>query len=131
MVLLLGFGIGIFILAGLGARNKSGMFLRERTAILTIQTIHEIEVRNQARYGHYACSLSELTSTGRIGEDLASRFARGYKFSVTCNAGHYAVSAVPEAYGTSGSRTFYSGQSMVIRQNYGPEPATASSQALQ
>jgi hypothetical protein len=31
------------------------------------------------------------------------------------------------AFGTSGSRTFYSDQSMVIRQNFGQEPATAAS----
>ncbi len=30
-------------------------------------------------------------------------------------------------FGNSGSRTFYSDQSMVIRQNYGQEPATANS----
>ena len=32
--------------------------------------------------------------------------------------------------GTSGSRTFFSDQSMVIRENYGPEPATVNSKEL-
>jgi len=34
------------------------------------------------------------------------------------------------AYGSSGSRSFYSDQSMVVRENYGPEPATAQSKEL-
>jgi hypothetical protein len=34
---------------------------------------------------------------------------------------------VPVAFGVSGSRTFYSDQSMVVRQNFGQEPATANS----
>ena len=31
------------------------------------------------------------------------------------------------AFGNSGSRTFYSDQTMVMKQNYGQEPATANS----
>jgi len=37
------------------------------------------------------------------------------------------VNANPSNYPTSGSRAFFSDQSMVIRENYGPEPATANS----
>jgi type IV pilus assembly protein PilA len=31
---------------------------------------------------------------------------------------------------STGSRTFYADQSLVIRQNYGPEPATANSRQV-
>jgi hypothetical protein len=40
------------------------------------------------------------------------------------------INANPVAYGSSGSRSFYSDQSMVIRENYGPEPATVNSKEL-
>ena len=40
------------------------------------------------------------------------------------------INAIPVAYGISGSRTFFSDQTMVIRENYGPEPATVNSKEL-
>jgi hypothetical protein len=40
------------------------------------------------------------------------------------------INANPIAYGSSGSRSFFSDQSMVIRENYGPEPATVNSKEL-
>jgi type IV pilus assembly protein PilA len=51
----------------------------------------------------------------------------GYKFTLTGNAGGYVITAVPVTFGTSGSRTFYSDQTMVIHQNFSAEPATISS----
>jgi hypothetical protein len=45
---------------------------------------------------------------------------------MTGNASGYVINVVPESFGNSGSRTFYSDQTMTIRQNYGQEPATAS-----
>jgi hypothetical protein len=49
---------------------------------------------------------------------------------LTGTQGGYVINANPIAYNSSGSRTFYSDQSMVIRENYGPEPATATSKEL-
>jgi hypothetical protein len=34
---------------------------------------------------------------------------------------------VPKVYNSTGRRTFYSDQTLVIRENWGPEPATAQS----
>jgi len=39
------------------------------------------------------------------------------------------INANPIAYGSSGSRSFFSDQSMVIRENYGPEPATSTAKS--
>ncbi len=39
----------------------------------------------------------------------------------------YTVQANPTAFGNSGSRTFYSDQSLTIRQNFSAEPATIES----
>jgi hypothetical protein len=60
-----------------------------------------------------------------IGNDLANGKKQGYVFTVTGNQGGYVVSAVPAVFNTDGSRTFYSDQSMVVHEHYGPEPATA------
>jgi hypothetical protein len=40
------------------------------------------------------------------------------------------VNALPASYGISGSRSFFSDQTMVIRENDGPEPATMQSKEL-
>jgi len=49
---------------------------------------------------------------------------------VAGNQGGYVVNAVPVNFGTDGNKTFYSDQSMVIRSNDGPEPATATSKEI-
>jgi type IV pilus assembly protein PilA len=100
----------------------------EAAAIKAIQTIHTMQVQYNSEHGVYAASLAELTGTD---SGLASGVRRGYKFTVTAHQDRYAISAVPSVYGNTGSRTFYSDQSMVIRENDSPEPATASSEELQ
>jgi type IV pilus assembly protein PilA len=119
---------------------KTQMFMKETAAISAIQTLHKMEVQYQSQYGRYAVSLVELgppasgaptpASADLIGNDLAQGTKQGYKFTLTGNQGGYVITAVPEVYGSSGSRTFYSDQTMVIRQNFGPEPATAASKEL-
>jgi len=42
----------------------------------------------------------------------------------------YAVSAVPEQFGGSGRRTFYSDQTMTIRNNWSQEIANVNSEAI-
>jgi len=120
--------------------QKTQMFMKETAAIKAIQTIHQMEVQFQSQYGRYAVSLTELgtpasgapspASADLIGNDLAQGTKQGYKFTLTGNQGGYVIIAIPEVYGSSGSRTFYSDQTMVIRQNYGPEPATVNSKEL-
>jgi type IV pilus assembly protein PilA len=117
--------------------NKTQMFMRETAAIKAIQTIHQMEVQYQSQYGHFATSLAELgpppsgapspAAADLIGNDLAQGEKQGYKFTLTGNQAGYTINANPVSYGSSGSRTFFSDQTMVLRQNYGPEPATANS----
>jgi uncharacterized surface anchored protein len=59
-----------------------------------------------------------------IGNDLANGLKTGYRFTVTGTPGGYVVNAIPENFNSTGSRTFYSDQSMVVHEHYGPEPAT-------
>ena len=120
--------------------NRTQMYMRETAAMTAIQTIHKVQVQYQSQFGKYATSLAELgppasgppgpAAADLIGRDLSEGVKQGYKFTVTGVPGGYTISTVPENYGNSSSRTFYSNQSMVIRENYGPEPATANSKEL-
>ena len=116
------------------------MYTRETAAIQAIKAIHTAEVQYQSQFGRYAASLTELgppasgapnaSAADLIGNDLANGEKQGYKFTVAAIPGGYSVNAVPVAYGSSGSRSFYSDQTMTIHENYGPEPATLQSKEL-
>jgi prepilin-type N-terminal cleavage/methylation domain-containing protein len=117
--------------------SRARMYSQETAAIGAIRTLHTAQVQYYSQYGKYATSLTELgppasgaaspASADLIGNDLAGSEKSGYKFTMTGTTGGYQINANPVAYNSSGSRTFFSDQSMVIHQNYGPEPATANS----
>ncbi len=58
---------------------------------------------------------------------LARGVKGGYRFGVGVTSTGYAVHAEPVIYATNGTRTFYSDQTMVVRENNSSEPATAVS----
>jgi len=130
----------IIVTVALPKLNNATRFAHETAAIKAIQTIHTMQVQYNSQYGRFATSLAELgppasggptaASADLIGNDLAGGEKSGYKFTVTGVQGGYTINANPANYGTSGTRTFFSDQSMVVRENYGPEPATANSKEL-
>jgi type IV pilus assembly protein PilA len=109
-------------------------FSKETAAIVAVKTIHTAQVQYYSQFGRYATSLAELgPPTGGtagpgaadlIGSDLSNGIKQGYKFTVSGTPGGYTVLAVPETYGTTGTKTLFSDQTMVIHEHYGPEPAT-------
>ena len=113
----------------------------EAAAVKAIQRIQTMQVEYNAEYGGFATSLTELgpsasgtanaSSADLIDSALAAGEESGYKFTLTGNRTGYAISAVPVAYSNTGSRTFYSDQTRVIRENDGPEPATPISKEMQ
>jgi prepilin-type N-terminal cleavage/methylation domain-containing protein len=127
----------IIITIALPRLSRARMYSQETAAIAAIRTIHTAQVQYYSQFGKYAATLAELgpptsgaagpAAADMIGNDLAGGLKSGYKFTVTGNPGGYVINANPEAFGSSGSRTFYSDQTMVIRQNYGQEPATTNS----
>lgn len=120
--------------------NKQIMAAHEMAAIQTIKTIHQGETQYYSQFGRYAQNLTELgpPASGAAGpsaadiipKNLSDGKGSGYLFTVTGTPTGYTVSAVPEAYGSSGSRTFFSDQTLVIRNNYTAEPATIASPEL-
>jgi type II secretory pathway pseudopilin PulG len=115
--------------------TRARMYTQEVAALAAIRTIHTAETEYYSQFSRYATSLAELgppasgsanaSAADMIGNDLANGKKQGYVFTVTGNQGGYVVSAVPAVFNTDGSRTFYSDQSMVVHEHYGPEPATA------
>jgi len=120
--------------------TRARMHAQETAAIAAIKTLHTAQVQYYSTYGKYAASLAELgppasgaasaSSADIIGNDLANGLKQGYRFTLTGTPGGYVINANPDAFGNSGSKTFYSDQSMVIKVNEGPEPATASSKEM-
>jgi len=114
--------------------------VRERAAIGAIRTIHTVEVMYRSQYRKYATSLPQLgpptrgPSSAAAADLMEITLARGekggYRFNLKPDGDGYVITAEPVTFGVTGLRSFYSDQNMVIRQNFGPEPATANSREM-
>jgi type IV pilus assembly protein PilA len=132
----------ILVIAAIAIPNfgRQLMAAHESAVIQQIGTLHQAEAQYYSQFGDYAGSLTQLgpPTSGTAGpaaadiipEGLADGHASGYVWTLTASPTGYAISAVPERFGNTGSRTFYSDQTRVIRHSYSQEPATASSPAL-
>jgi type IV pilus assembly protein PilA len=117
--------------------NKQIMAAHEMAAIRMITTIHTGETQYYSQFGRYAQNLAEMgpPASGAAGpaaadllpKNLSDGKASGFIFTVVGSPTGYSVTAVPEAFGSSGNRTFFSDQTLVIRNNYTAEPATVAS----
>ena len=117
--------------------NKQMQTAREMAVIREIGSIHVAETQYSSQFGKYATSLSQLGPplSGADGPEAANILPKiladgkknGYTYSLTGTPSGYAITAVPDSFGNSGSRTFYSDQTLVIRNNLGQEPATSAS----
>jgi type IV pilus assembly protein PilA len=120
--------------------NKQMMSAHETAAIQAIQTIHAVETQYYSQFGRYAVSLAELgppasgaaspAAADLISKDLTEGKKSGYVFTVAATPTGYSISAVPETFNSSGRRTFYSDQTLVVRNNWSQEPANVSSPEL-
>ena len=129
----------ILILAAIAAPklNQNRMHAQETAAVREIQTIHTAQTQYYSQFGRYATTLPELgppaggqegpSAANLIPGELAKGQKSGYKYTLAGGPSGYTISAVPETFGNTGRRTFYSDQSLVIRQNWSAEPATAAS----
>ena len=114
--------------------NKQLMSAHEAAAIQEIKAIQAAETQYISQFGSYASSLAALgpPANGSLGPaaaelipmELANGRKSGYLFRVQATAEGYAVEAFPEAFNNTGRCTFYSDQTLVIRRNWGPDPAT-------
>ena len=108
------------------------MHALEMAAILNIRSINNAQVQYYTQFGRYARSLSELgpSGAGLLPADSAAGTKGGYTFTLHSSPTGYTLNANPVKYGSTGRRTFFSDESLVIRANSGPGPATAASKEL-
>ncbi|MBI1789695.1 MAG: prepilin-type N-terminal cleavage/methylation domain-containing protein [Acidobacteria bacterium] len=117
--------------------GKARMQAFETGALRAITTIHTAQTQYYSQFGRYATTLAELgppasgpanqNGADLISGDLAAGEKSGYKFILQATPTGYTLNGNPVAFGNTGSRTFYSDQSLTIRHNYSNEPATAQS----
>lgn len=120
--------------------NNARMQANELSAMRMVGTIHTTQAQYQSQFGKYAVTLQELgpppsgqpgpAAADLIPGDLAKGKKSGFLFQMQGTPGGYTMTVVPETYNSSGRRSFFSDQSMVIRENWGPEPATVSSKEV-
>ena len=117
--------------------NQQMMAAHEMAAIRQVNTIHQMQVQYLSQYGRFAQSLAELgppasgaaspASADLIPKDLAEGKKTGYTFTLAGTPTGYSITAVPDTFGSTGRRTFFSDQSMVVHNNWTQEPANANS----
>ncbi len=117
--------------------DKARMHAQEMAAIRHIGTIHTAQAQYYSQFGRYARSLRELgppsgggpgpEAADLIPADLASGEKSGYRFRLEATPTGYVIHADPVVYNSTGRRSFYSDQTLVIRENWGPEPADQNS----
>jgi prepilin-type N-terminal cleavage/methylation domain-containing protein len=120
--------------------NQNRMYTQETAAIKQIGTIQTAVTQYYSQFGRFPTALTELgppnsgqagpTGADLIPNNLAQGKASGYLFTLQQTPLGYAITANPEAFGSTGRRTFYSDQTLVIRQNWAAEPATPTSPEL-
>ena len=117
--------------------NNQLMAAREMAAIREIGTIHQVETQYYSQFGQYATTLAQLgppasgaagpAAADLIAGDLATGKKSGFIFTLAGTPTGYAISVVPEQFGSTGRQTFFSDQTLTIRHNWTAEPATAAS----
>jgi prepilin-type N-terminal cleavage/methylation domain-containing protein len=130
----------ILIIAAIAAPklDKARQHAQEMSAIRQIGTIHTAQTQYYSQFGRYATALAELgpPSSGAqhgpgaadlIPGDLALGTKSGYKFEMAGCPQGYKINVNPVTYNSTGRRTFFSDQSLVIRENWGQEPANEQS----
>ena len=117
--------------------TRARMTAYEMAAIRTLHTINTAQVQYFSTYSRFASTLNELGPTGGQGSvsasaadlipgDLANGLSSGYAFTMVGTPSGYTVNADPQVFDVTGSRSFYTDHSNVIREHVGNEPAGAN-----
>ena len=103
----------------------------EAKAISSVKKIVNAQLDySEGSGGGYATTLVDLRSRGLIDSALESGVKDGYVFSMGSFGSVFTVNATPLTYGSTGSRSFFSDESGVIRYTRESRPATADDLAL-
>lgn len=106
------------------------MAANEASSVGTLRTFDTAIITYHDSYRHYPAALSDLGSAGLIDDVAASGHKSGYRYIYTRTNDGFEIQAEPDAKGTTGTRCFFSDQSLVIRVSTSC-PASAESDPLQ
>jgi len=116
------------------------MNAREMAVVREIQTLNTAQTQYMSQFGRYATTLAELgpptsgtpgpAAADLIPGSLASGDKDQYTFILAATPSGYTINVNPKVFNSSGRRTFYSDQSMIVHQNWTAEPANAASPEL-
>jgi type IV pilus assembly protein PilA len=120
--------------------NQQLMAANETAAIQHIRTIHAEQTQYYSQFGKYGESLAALgpPASGAAGpaaadlipKDLAEGKKSGFLYTLAITPTGYAITAIPEKFSSSGRRSFYSDQTLVVRNSWTAEPANVNSAEL-
>ena len=120
--------------------STAQMNAREMAVVREIQTVNTAQAQYMSQFGKFAATMAELgppasggpgpAAADLIPGSLASGEKDGYTFILAATPSGYTLTVNPKVYNSTGRRTFYSDQNMIIRQNWSAEPANASSPEL-
>jgi len=120
-MLLLSAACGLLI----GCQSEESLRLaHEIGAIQELKAISAAEVQYYSQKGHYSGDFHEL---GISAPDPAN----GYTYRMALAQGGFEIRAMPVEFGKTGSRSFFSDQTMVIRQSKTSDPANADSPVIE
>ena len=122
--------------------TRARMVAYEMAAIRSLHTVNTAQIQYFSTYSRYAQSLNELgPAPGRgapspaaadlIPESLAAGIHSGYVFTMVGTPAGYSINGDPQAYETTGSRSFFTDHTNVIRQHFGNEPASENDSEIQ
>ena len=122
----------IGIVAAIAVPNlvKSKTVANEGATISAVRTVVTAQMTYAARLGSFAADLGTLESAGLVDSVLGSGTMEAYSLSVSGNSSGFLVDARPLVYGSTGTRSFYSDESAVIRYTTADAAATSSSPGL-
>ena len=117
--------------------STAQMNAREMAVVREIQTVNTAQAQYMSQFGKFAATMAELgppasggpgaAAADLIPGSLASGEKDGYTFTLAATPSGYTLIVIPKVYNSTGRRTFYSDQNMIIHQNWSAEPANASS----
>ena len=124
----------IGIIASLVVPNlvKSKTVASEGTALSAVRSVVTAQITYSAKAGSgsFAADLTELESAGLVDSVLGSGTLEAYSLSLSGNSSGFEVNARPLNYGNTGTRSFYSDESAVIRYTTANAAATSSSPGI-
>jgi hypothetical protein len=96
----------------------------EMAAVERVKDIQHAQAVCRDQFGKFAVRLEELGIFGLVPDQ---RLQRWYRFTMSATPDGYTIHADPVEYGRAGRRSFYSDETLVVRNNWEPGPASAAS----